>query len=97
MLTQCNRRDEDLDALLRSLRARANPDPTREDTHAAPAVERTDTTDSNRQMSSGRLPVHSVSSFRRRALPSTRCSVLRPGRLADNNSSSRRLPRLNRT
>jgi hypothetical protein len=60
--------------------------------HAAPVVERTDTTDSHRRTSLGRLPVRSASTCRRRALPSTRCGVPRPRRLADNNTSSRRLP-----
>lgn len=59
--------------------------------HAAPVVEHTDTTGSHRRTSLGCLPVRSASCHRQ-ALPSTRCGSPRPRRLADNNTSSRRLP-----
>ncbi|CEJ62714.1 hypothetical protein PMG11_11206 [Penicillium brasilianum] len=92
------RSDGALDALLRSPRARANPDPASEDAeiHAALLVERSDATDSPHQSGSGRLPVQSVSSPHRRALCSTTRSVRRSARLAENNTP-RRSPRLNRT
>jgi hypothetical protein len=63
--------------LLRSPRARANPNPAREDAeiHAAPVMERTDTTESPQQKGLHPRPVQSVPSRHRRALSRTRRSV----------------------